>query len=142
MHPRNICKDLESIGSNLTVDGQELYIENDMNVYPELEQVIKEYKSRIIKFLKGEYSEKDHAIKQTIDKTINFYMCVEQDMNAKIGNWLCNDETALNMFMDLLVKFTDNGWFPPESTSNYETVETDKVSKELYERAMSYFKGA
>lgn len=140
MHPKQIIKDIQSMGSNLTVEGDELYIDNPMNIYPELEQTVKEYKSWIISYLKGEYSDRYHAIRQTIEKTINFYLCMEQEMNGKIGKWLNEDDGAALRFMDLLVLFSQNGWFPPDPVANYETPETDKLSKELYERAINFFK--
>lgn len=87
------------------------------------------------------YSKMDHAIKQTIEKTINFYLCVEQDINQKIEKWLNEDDGTALMLMDLIVLFSENGWAPPDSLANYETVETNKLSKEIYERSMAYFKG-
>lgn len=42
----------------------------------------------------------------------------------------------------LLVLFWEHGWRDLDiSVSNFESEETDKLSLEIYERAMSYFKG-
>ena len=140
MHPKQIIKDIQSMGSNITVDGNDLYIENPMNIYPEIEQVVKDYKKRIVAYLKGEYSERDHAIKQTIDKTLNFYLCVEQEVNEKIYDWLMEDDESRNMFMRLLELFAENGWFPPDPFANYETDETNLLSEFIYKRSMNYFR--
>jgi hypothetical protein len=142
LHPKRICADFKSMGATLVLDGEDLFIENHEKITPELEELAKSYKSRIITYLKGGYSDFDHNIKQTIDKIINFYFCIEQEMNGKIGSWLNQDEKSVNMLMDLFVKFSDNGWFPMDPVANYENEETNKLSKEIYKRAMSYFKGA
>lgn len=140
MHPKQICLDVETMGSKVVLESDELYIDNPMNLYPEIEQIVKDYKNRIIKYLKGNYSDKDHSINQTVDKIINFYMCVDQGMNAKIGSWLISDDEAVKMLMELFVMFSNNGWFPPDPVANYQDSATDEVSKKLYERAMRYFK--
>lgn len=140
MHPKQIIKDIQSMGSNITVEGDDLYIDNPMNIYPEVEQVVKDYKKRIIAYLKGEYSDRDHAIKQTIDKIFNFYLCIDQEMNDKIGEWLNEDEGTPIMVMELIKKFANNGWFPSDPLANYETMETDELSEALYKRSMNYFR--
>jgi hypothetical protein len=142
LHPKKIISDFKQLGAELVLDGDDLFVEHPEKVYPELEEMAKSYKSRIVTYLKGQYSDKDHNINQTIDKIINFYFCIDQDMNGKIGSWLNQDEESVNMLMDLFVKFSDNGWFPLEPVANYENEETDNLSKEIYKRAMSYFKGA
>lgn len=143
MHPKQICADIESMGSKLVLDGDELYIENPMNVYPELELFIKSYKSRIVTYLKGGYSDREHAIKQTMDKILYYMRGMEQEMNPKIENWLNNDVDALAAVMQLTIDLSHNGWCDcKEPIANYETVETDKLSQEIFDRAMSYFKGA
>jgi hypothetical protein len=141
LHPNQICADVQSMGSKLVLDGDDLYIENPMNVCPEVEQLIKSYKSRIVTYLKGGYSDKDHSVKQTIDKVLLFMSGVQQDMNKKIEDWLNNDVEAMAGVIQLIIDLSHNGWSDcKEPTANYETVETDKLSKEIYERAMSYFK--
>jgi hypothetical protein len=142
MHPKQICKDIESMGSKLVLDGDDLYIENPENIYPEIEDVVKGYKSRIITYLKGEYSNQLHAIKQTIDKMVDWQLFVEQDINKKINAWFLKDYDSLSKFMTLMDKFYKNGWDDfTQPIANYEDKETDKLSLELYERAMSFFKG-
>jgi hypothetical protein len=140
MHPKKICSDVESLGAKLTIDGDELYIENHMNINSELEQFVKSYKSRIIKYLKGEYADGEHAIKQTIDKIIIFY---EEGcrVDSTINKWLQNDEKSLSLVMKLVVEFSYNGWSLWDPVCNYESEKTDKISKDIFDRAMSYFKG-
>ncbi|PRS02423.1 hypothetical protein C6W24_00150 [Bacillus atrophaeus] len=142
MHPKQICADLALLGSSLVLDGDELYIEQPENVYPELEAFVQSYKKRIIKYLQGEYSEHEHNVKQTIDKIINYFMGIDQDINRKIDDWFNHDYDSVMKVMKLLVLFWENGWRElKESVSNFESEETDRLSLEIYDRAMSYFKG-
>jgi len=108
---------------------------------PEIESVIKEYKLRIIKYLQGNYSDQDHAVKQTIDKIINFFIGVEQDMNPKINDWFNHDEAAARLVMELTLNFSLNGWlYVKESVANYENKLTDELSQEIFNRAMLHFR--
>ena len=142
MHPKQIIEDFKSMGSPLVLDGNELYIDNPENIYPELEDLAKSYKARIVAFLKGNYSDQDHAIKQTMDKIINFYRGIDQAMNEKINNWLNNDAAGTAAVMQLMIDLNNNGWDKvTEPICNYENELTDKLSKEIFERAMSYFRG-
>ncbi|MGE6525942.1 hypothetical protein [Bacillus safensis] len=142
MHPKQICADIETLGARLVLDGNDLYIENPENVYQELVEFVQSYKKRIIQHLKGEYSDQEHNVKQTIDKIINYYMGIAQDLNKKIDDWFNHDYESVMKVMKLLVLFWENGWRDLDtSVSNFESEETDKLSLEIYERAMSYFKG-
>jgi hypothetical protein len=128
--------------SSLVLDGNDLYIEQPKNVYPELEAFVQSYKKRIIKYLQGEYLEHEHNVKQTIDKIINYFMGIDQDINRKIDDWFNHDYDSVMKVMKLLVLFWENGWRElKESVSNFESEETDRLSLEIYDRAMSYFKG-
>jgi hypothetical protein len=141
MHPKQICTDVQSMGAKLVLDGNDLYIENHEKVAPEVEAVIKEYKLRIVKYLQGNYSDQDHAVKQTIDKIINFFIGVEQDMNPKINDWFNHDEAAARLVMELTLNFSLNGWlYVKESVANYENKLTDELSQEIFNRAMSHFR--
>lgn len=143
MHPKQICADVQQLGAKLVLDGDDLYIENPEKIYPEAEDVIKSYKGRIVKYLKGEYSDKDHAIHQTVDKVLLFMSFTPQDMNDKINDWLQNDIEALTMVMQLTIDLNKNGWSDcKESPANYETDETDNLSYAIYKRAMTYFSKA
>ncbi|MGE6551284.1 hypothetical protein ACQKFK_20415 [Bacillus mycoides] len=141
MHPKQICADVQSIGAKLVLDGNDLYIENHEKIAPEVEAVIKEYKLRIVKYLQGNYSDQDHAVKQTIDKIINFFIGVEQDMNPKINDWFNHDEAAARLVMELTLNFSLNGWlYVKESVANYENKLTDELSQEIFNRAMLHFR--
>lgn len=141
MHPKQICADVQSMGSKLVLDGTDLFIENPENIYPELEQLAKSYKSRIVTYLQGAYSDKDHNVKQTIDKIILYYLDIEQETNSRIKNWLNEDEEALQSIMKILVLYWKNGWRDiHEPVANFENEETDKLAKEIYDRAMEFFK--
>ncbi|MGG0608885.1 hypothetical protein [Bacillus altitudinis] len=142
MHPKQICADLEMRGARLVLDGNDLYIENPENVYQELVEFVQSYKKRIIRYLKGEYSDHEHNVKQTIDKIINYFMGIDQEMNPKIDDWFNHEWDAATKAARLLILFWENGWRDLDtSVSNFESEETDKLSLEIYERAMSYFKG-
>lgn len=139
MHPKQICQDIESMGAKLVLEGEDLFIEQPENVYPEMMDFIKGYKSRIIKFLKGEFSDQEHNVKQTIDKIVDFYRdgC---RVDTKINQWLQVDDGSLKLIMQLVVMFSDNGWSLGEPVCNYESKETDRLSKEIYDRAMFFFR--
>ncbi|WP_144494879.1 hypothetical protein [Bacillus sp. WP8] len=142
MHPKQICADIETLGARLVLDGNDLYIENPENVYQELVEFVQSYKKRIIRHLKGEYSDQEHNVKQTIDKIINYFMGLDQEMNPKIDEWFNHEWDVATKAARLLVLFWENGWRDFDSSvSNFESEETDKLSLEIYERAMSYFKG-
>ncbi|WP_445505796.1 hypothetical protein [Niallia sp. 03091] len=141
MHPKQIIADFKSMGAALVLDGDNLYIEHPENIYPEIEELAKLYKARIIAYLKNDYSDHEHNIFQTVDKIINFYVGIDQDMNKKINDWLNHDEVACTMIMQLCVKLSKNGWKDPkEPTCNYEDYNTFQFSTKIYERAMSYFR--
>lgn len=142
MHPKQIVEDFRSMGATFVLENNELYIDNPENIYPELEELAKAYKARIVAFLKGNYSDQDHAVKQTMDKIINFYRGIDQAMNEKINNWLNNDAAGTAAVMQLMIDLSNNGWDKvTEPICNYENDETDKLSKEIFDRAMSYFRG-
>ncbi|MCY7676769.1 hypothetical protein [Bacillus safensis] len=142
MHPKQICAEIEMMGARLVLDGNDLYIENPENVYQELVEFVQSYKKRIIRYLKGEYSDHEHNVKQTIDKIINYFMGIDQEMSPKIDEWFNHEWDAATKAARLLVLFWENGWRDIDtSVSNFESEETDKLSLEIYERAMSYFKG-
>ncbi|QXJ47141.1 hypothetical protein KIV12_13220 [Bacillus altitudinis] len=142
MHPKQICADIEMMGARLVLDDNDLYIENPENVYQELVEFVQSYKKRIIRYLKGEYSDQEHNVKQTIDKIINYFMGIDQEMNPKIDDWFNHEWDAATKAARLLILFWENGWRDFDSSvSNFESEETDKLSLEIYERAMSYFKG-
>jgi hypothetical protein len=141
MHPKQICEDFKSMGAALVLEDDELYINNPENVYPALQDFAKSYKARIIKYLKGQYSKEDHNIIQTIDKVINYYLGIEQEINPKIEEWLRQDDESIQKVNDMLVLLWLNGWNNlTDPVANYENLKTEKLSKEIFERAMEFFK--
>ncbi|WP_350300618.1 hypothetical protein [Peribacillus frigoritolerans] len=141
MHPKQIIDDFKSLGSPFVLENDELYIDNPENIYPELEDLAKSYKARIVAFLQGNYSDQDHAVKQTMDKIIKFYCGIDQDMNGKINDWLNYDAAGTAAVMQLLIDLNNNGWDKvTEPICNFENEVTDKLSKEIFNRAMSYFR--
>jgi hypothetical protein len=141
LHPNQICEDISKMGSRLVLEGEDLYIENPENIYPEIEEAIKSYKKRIIQHLTGKYTSKDHNVKQTIDKIVDFYLGIDQEINPRINDWLNNDEQSLYKVMKLFVLLSYNGWTIKEPIANYEDEDTERLSLEIFEEAMSYFKG-
>jgi hypothetical protein len=143
LHPKKICDDFAQMGSPLVLEGNDLFIENPEKVYPALQELAKSYKSRIITYLKGGYSEKDHSVKQTIDKIVDYFRGIELETNTKIDAWLRQDDESIKMIMRLMETFWNNGWRDfTDPVANFENEETDKLSNEIFSKAMSYFKGA
>ena len=141
MHPKQIIDDFKSMGATFVLDNDELYIDNPENIYPELEELAKSYKARIVAFLKGNYSDQDHAVKQTIDKIVNCFLRTDEEVNQKIENWIGDDPGSVELILTLFVVLRENGWMNlKESISNYENEKTDKLSKEIFDRAMAYFR--
>ncbi len=141
MHPKQILKDVESLGAKLVLDGDDLFIENPEKIYPEIEEIAKQYKARIVAYLKDDYLDYEHNVFQTVDKILNFYAGIDQAMNKKINDWLNRDIVAVNLIMKLTVELNLNGWCDPkEPTCNYEDINTFKLSTEIYNRAMFFFK--
>lgn len=141
MHPKQIIDDFKSMGATFVLDNDELYIDNPENIYPELEELAKSYKARIVAFMKGNYSDQDHAVKQTIDKIVNCFLRTDEDVNQKIENWIGDDPGSVELILTLFVVLRENGWMNlKESISNFENEKTDKLSKEIFDRAMAYFR--
>jgi serine protease inhibitor len=141
MHPKQIIKDFESMGAPLVLEGDDLFIDNPEKIADEIVWLVKCYKSRIITYLKGGYSDKEHAMRQTIDKIVDWQLGVEQDINSKINAWLLQDYESMDKIMHLLNEFYLNGWTEfNQPVANYETEETDKLSIEIFDRAMFFFK--
>lgn len=141
MHPKQIIADIQSMGSRLVLDGDDLYVENPENIYPEIEEVIKSYKLRIVQYLKGEYSNREHGITQTIDKIIDFYRGIDQTGNSKINAWLNQDYESVDNIMTLFILFSNNGWTVKEPIDEYRDIATDDLSQEIFDKAMAFFKG-
>ena len=141
MHPKQICNDVESMGSCLVLDGDDLYIEHPENIYPEMEDVIKSYKVSIINYLKGDYSKKEYAVMQTIEKIIGFYRGREQEINSKINAWLNQDDKSIRKIMTLFIVLSRNGWTGDDPIDQYRDDTTDELSLEIFNKAMAYFKG-
>lgn len=141
MHPKQIIDDFKSMGATFVLDNDELYIDNPENIYLELEELAKSYKARIVAFMKGNYSDQDHAVKQTIDKIVNCFLRTDEEVNQKIENWIGDDPGSVELILTLFVELRENGWMNlKESISNFENEKTDKLSKEIFDRAMAYFK--
>ena len=141
MHPKQIIDDFKSMGATFVLDNDELYIDNPENIYLELEELAKSYKARIVAFLKGNYSDQDHAVKQTIDKIVNCFLRTDEEVNQKIENWIGDDPGSVELILTLFVVLRENGWMNlKESISNFENEKTDKLSKEIFDRAMAYFR--
>lgn len=141
MHPENIVQNFKTMGATFVLENNELYLLNHENVPPELQDFAKQYKSRIITYLQGGYSAKCHSVKSTIDKIVAFMIGEDHDASSKISNWLLQDYEAVQQIITLMQKFYDAGWSSWEPIASYETSETDKLSLEIFNRAMAYFKG-
>ncbi|MCP8969703.1 hypothetical protein [Ectobacillus ponti] len=142
MHPKKIVDGVAELGAVLTVEGNDLYVENPEKIYPEVEELIKAYKPRVITYLKGEYSAQQQAIDQTIEKILACFLGEPQDVNGKIQDWLKKDEASADLFLQLFVEWRKNGWMQVrEPTANYENHITQELSKIIFNNAMRHFKG-
>ena len=141
MHPKKIIDDFKSFGASFVLENGELFLQDHKEVTPELIEFAKQYKKRIIAYLEGGYSAKDHSVKSTIDKIVTYMIGENHDATTKINNWLVQDYEAMQLIITLMQKFYDAGWKNfDESIANYETPETDKLSLEIFNRAMQHFK--
>lgn len=130
--------------ARLMLDNGDLYIENPEKICTELEEFVKSYKPRIIQFLQGQYTDKDHSINQTIEKIMNYFAGIEQAMNKKIEDWLNHDGEALDMIVNqLFIELWNNGWTDIRTPiDDYESQKTNTLCSNIFQRAMSYFKGS
>ncbi|UED76081.1 hypothetical protein [Brevibacillus sp. DP1.3A] len=143
MHPKLICDEMAKLGSPIVMDGGNLYVENADKVPAHDMDLARSYKARIVKYLMGTYSDKEHALRQTNDKIIAFMLMENQDKTTeiKLDKWLTTDEHSYELVTRWLQKLAVNGWVDAQqSIANYETLETDKIAVELFDRAMSFFK--
>lgn len=141
MHPKKICEDFAKMGSDLFLKEGDVFMKNHENVYDDLKSYTKLYKPWILQYLKGEYSDKEHAMNTTTEKIICCMMNIEQDMNEKINDWLGHDEESLQMSVQLMQHLYDKGWRYELPIATFESEESDKARKFIFDRAMAYFKG-
>ena len=139
MHPQNIVDDFKNNGASFVLEKGELFLENQKNVIPETIEFVKHYKSRIITYLKGDYSKEIHSVKSTIDKIVSYMIGEENEANSKISDWLINDYDAVQQIITLMQIFYDAGWNTNDPIANYENSETDILSKKIFDRAMVHF---
>lgn len=52
MHPKQIIEDFKTMGATFVLDGDELYIDNPENIYPELEELANHIKLELLLFSK------------------------------------------------------------------------------------------
>lgn len=142
MHPKTICNDFMQLGSKIVQDGEDLFIENHEKLDQAHIEHVKLYKPRIIRYLKGEYSDKEHALRSTMDKAVAFMINqIKSDIDQKLNDWLRQDEESLKLVMRKLELLYENGWRYELPAANFETAETDKLAQQIFDRAMAHFKG-
>lgn len=139
MHPQKIVEDFKKNGALFVVENGELFLENQKNVLPEAIEYVKHYKTRIITYLNGDYSNEIHSVKSTIDKIVSYMIGDDNAANDKISDWLTNDYEVVQQIITLMQFFYDAGWNTTDPIANYETKETDVLSKKIFDRAMLHF---
>ena len=143
MHPKKICADMARLGFSLVLDSGELYIESSREAPSHYTEYARSYKARLIKYLQGGYTDREHAVRQSNDKIIDFMLQQSRDKTTdmKLEQWLKNDARAYHLVTIWMQKLADNGWnSADEPIANYETPETDQMALELFERAVLFFK--
>lgn len=79
------------------------------------------------------------AVDVTIRKALHLYCGWE--CNDKMNEWLCNDIDSLLLLHDWTIVLTKNGWTDLYSDfRQYANDESNKLAKEIYERAVAYAK--
>src|SRR5690554_3392251 len=105
MHPQKIVEDFKNNGALFVVENGELFLENQKNVLPEAIDYVKHYKTRIITYLEGDYSNEIHSVKSTIDKIVSYMIGEDQEVNSKISDWLINDYEVVQEIITLMQIF-------------------------------------
>lgn len=61
--------------------------------------------------------------------------------NEKLNQWLCSDVESLDMFDNWMISLAKNGWNNIyDDFRQFENDESNKMAKELYNRAITYAK--
>ena len=119
-----------------TTDGQ-LALKNHQKVNPTVLKAAEPIFDEINAYIKS--VEDMNAIDTTVWKMI-VALC-GWIKNDAITEFLNNDETALNLFLDYQVELTKNGWVSIfDDWREYENEKTEKIKIEIFKRAVAFAK--
>lgn len=63
--------------------------------------------------------------------------------NESIDNFFRSDEKVVNLYYEYTLTLARNGWVSPgQDWRQFETAESNKIKKEIFERAVAFKKGA
>ncbi|MCM2675594.1 hypothetical protein [Alkalicoccobacillus plakortidis] len=142
MHPKQIVEDFQKMGATFAMEGNELYLNNSDQVSDEMKVFAKSFKSRLVMYLQGNYTDAKHNVYQTIDKLIDYMKNTQIENQTVIDRWLSHDQLALDKTVKLMQSYRDNGWTNfDEPVANFENKTTEELAAELYNRAMDFVRG-
>lgn len=136
-----ISKTFENYHSPLRIVEGELFY-NERNEIPEhCIQLAKEYKTRLIDYLKGEDMTQQFKRDELFMKVMYFYRNILDPSNDRIDEWLNHDKQGASIFTKLTAAYEDKGWSDISVVPfNYESVESKQLLEELYQNAIEHFR--
>ncbi|SDC07348.1 hypothetical protein [Shouchella lonarensis] len=138
MHPSKIINSVGVEGGSIELVNGGIEIVNSSRVSEALKSCVAENKTRIAKYLRGDYSPEKAKIDYVNDKLVDFMTNYEVDNPKAIDEFLRANEKVIALIIERMQLLYDKGWQPVESTSNYEHDKTDKLAAEIYQRAVDY----
>lgn len=139
MHPKSIVENTRKYGSDLLLDNGELFLKNPENIPWEIEEFIVSHKQRIVDYLNGRFTERQHAIDQTIEKMFLWWRGIEQPGSKTIHYWTVSEPESIGLLYELSAELAKQGWKDPnEPYFPYETERSRKIAEELYDSAVAF----
>jgi len=132
-----ILRDIWKSGADIYLDESDGRIAiKRQNVIPtEVMQLAEQYFSEIDAWFQ---SWKDASAEKVTIRKIFYEFCGWQH-NQPLHEWLLADTDSLQMFYDWTIVLAKNGWDDVYSDfREYETDESDKLARKIYERAVVY----
>lgn len=126
-------------GANIYLDKEDdrVAIKNQNLIPPEVMEAAEQNFQAIDQWFKS--WKNANGEKVTLMKMVH-QMCGWQH-NQKLNDWLCNEKESLTLFDDWMVLLAKNGWTDIyDDFRQYENNQSNKLSNELYKRAVAYAK--
>lgn len=141
MHPKNIVRDVEKLGSNLLLVEGELILEKPDNIPDYFKEMIITSKRRVIDYLEGTLQDNQIAIDQTIDKLFRHWRDIPQPGTEIIQAWVDREPETFDLLSSLSIELAENGWVDVnESFIPYETDKSKELAEQLYNKAINWKK--
>lgn len=139
MHPKVIVENTQKYGSDLLLDNGELFLKNPENIPWEIEEFIVSHKQRLVDYLNGKFTERQHAIDQTIEKMFLWWRGIEQPGSKTIQYWTVSVPESIGLLYELSAELAKQGWKnPDEPYFPYETERSREIAEELYDSAVAF----